>query len=261
MDPHVKSFAEHLADFRQLLLRLVFFLIVGVAVSTPLAPRIYELLKVPFERSELDVVLRVTEVGGGFSIFLRVGLWSGLLLSFPFLVVVLALYLLPVLHLRERQFAWKLGGASCCLFLFGSWMAYYWTIPVALRFMVRVETWMNTPAIFWEVTSYIRFVIRLLLAFGLAFQLPVLVVMLGTAGVVTVSQLRAGRCYIIVGLFALAMLVTPPDPFTMVLMAIPLVLLFEATVLILHGTGKRRDARDPLAPEAAPEQTSGSEES
>lgn len=243
MDPHVKSFAEHLADFRQLLLRIIICLGAGVAVTTPLAPRIYAWLKVPMERSGVDVVLRVTQVGGGFGVFLRVGLWSGLLVSFPFLIMALAWYILPALHGRERQLVWKLGGASCGLFVLGSLMAYYWTIPVALRFMVRVENWMETPAIFWEVISYIRFVIRLLLAFGMAFQLPVLIVMLGAAGLVTVSQLRAGRCYVIVALFVLAMLVTPPDPFTMVLMAVPLVLLFEITILILQGTEKHREGR------------------
>ena len=247
MDPHVKSFGEHLADFRQVLLRSLICLVIGVSIAIPFAPYVYQWLTIPFEQADLDVVLRVTEVGGGFSVFLRVGLWSGLLLSFPLLVVVAALYMLPALHVREKQLVWKLGGASCVLFLMGSGMAYYWTVPVALRFMVRVEDWMQTPAIFWEVTSYIRFVTRLLLAFGIAFQLPVLVVMLGAAGLVTVGQLRAGRCYIITALFVLAMLVTPPDPFTMVLMAVPLVGLFEVTIWILRALERKRQAPPPAA--------------
>ncbi len=247
MDPHIKSFAAHLSDFRKLLLHMLLCVVFGVVIATPFAPRVYQWLTGPFERSGLDVVLRVTEVGGGFSVFLRVSLWSGLLLSLPFLVVLLAAYLLPALYGVEKQWIWKLGGASCALFLLGSWMAYNWTVPVALRFMVRVEDWMQTPAIFWEVTSYIRFVIRLLLAFGMAFQLPVLVVMLGSAGLVTVSQLRAGRCYAITALFFLAMLMTPPDPFTMVLMAVPLVLLYEITIVILQaivGADKKAGVQD-----------------
>ncbi len=243
MDPHIKSFASHLADFRQLLLHILLCIVAGVLIATPFAPRVYQWLTVPFERSGLDVVLRVTEVGGGFSIFLRVSLWGGFVLSLPFLIVILAAYLLPALYGAEKQWIWKLGGASCALFLLGIWMSYNWTVPVALRFMVRVEDWMQTPAIFWEVTSYIRFVIRLLLAFGIAFQLPVLVVMLGMARLVTVSQLRAGRCYVITALFVLAMLVTPPDPFTMVLMAVPLVLLYEMTIVILQAIlGKDKKA-------------------
>lgn len=240
MDPHVKPFAEHFSDFRQLLLRLFVCVAAGMALAMPFAPRVYQWLKIPFERAELEVVLRVTEVGSGFSVFLRVGLWSGLFLSFPFLAVLIAQYLLPALHGRERELIWKIGGASAGLFLLGGLMSYFWTVPVALRFMVRVEDWMETPAIFWEVTSYIRFVIRLLFAFGMAFQLPILVVMLGMTGLISVQQLRAGRRYVITGLFVLAMVLTPPDPFTMVLMAVPLVLLFECTILILHGMERRK---------------------
>ncbi|MFU8779564.1 MAG: twin-arginine translocase subunit TatC [Kiritimatiellia bacterium] len=240
MDPHVKSFGEHLADFRRLLVQVLVCLFIGISVSLPLAPRVYAWLKIPFERSGLDVTLRVTQVGGGFSVFLRVSLWSGLLLSFPVLVVLVALYLLPALHERERWLAWQLGGASFGLFLLGSWMAYHGTVPVALRFMTRVENWMETPAIFWEVDSYIRFVVRLLLAFGVAFQLPVLIVLLGRAGFVTTQQLRSSRRYVITGLSVLAMLLTPPDPFTMVLMALPLIVLFEMTIWLLVGMDKAR---------------------
>jgi len=162
---------------------------------------------------------------------------------------LLALYLLPALHTRERQVAWQIGGGSFLLFLLGSWMAYYWTIPVALRFMVRVEDWMDTPAIFWEAAGYIGFVVRLLLAFGVAFQVPVLVVLLGIAGLISSGQLRAGRRYVITGLFVLAMVLTPPDPFTMVLMALPLVVLFEATIWLIWGIEKSRGTPLPAHPE------------
>ena len=249
IDPHVKSFMAHLADFRTLLVRVAICLVVAVSITMPAAPRIYVWLKVPFERSGLDVVLRVTQVGGGFAVFLRVALWGGLLLSFPFLVVILALYLLPALHDRERQMAWQIGGGSFLLFLLGSAMAYYFTVPVALRFMVRVEDWMDTPAIFWETASYISFVLRLLLAFGAAFQLPILVVLLGTSGLVSSDQLRAGRRYVITGLCVLAMLLTPPDPFTMVLMALPLVVLFEITIWLVFGLERRRGGAAPQPPE------------
>ena len=249
LDPEVKSFAAHLADFRGLLVRIALGLCLGICIAMPLAPRIYIWLKIPFDRSGLDVVLRVTQVGGGFAVFLRVALWSGLLLSFPFLVVFLALYLLPALHERERQVAWQIGGASLLLFLLGSGMAYYWTVPVALRFMVRIEDWMDTPAIFWETASYISFVLRLLLAFGAAFQLPILVVLLGTSGLVSSDQLRAGRRYVITGLSVLAMLLTPPDPFTMVLMALPLVVLFEITIWLVFGLERRRGGAAPQPPE------------
>lgn len=240
MNPHIKSFSSHLGDLRNLIIGIFGCLVGGVVLALPLAPYAYDWLRIPFERSGVDVVLRVTQVGGGFSVFLRVTMLSGLLFSFPLIVVLASRYLLPALHAHERHIATRAGIASFFLFLVGGWMAYHWTIPVALRFMVRVENWMETPAMFWETTGYIRFVIRILLAFGLAFQLPVLVVLLGAGGIVSAAQLRTYRRHVIVGLFVLAMLLTPPDPFTMVLMAMPLVILFEVTIWLVVGMEKRR---------------------
>jgi sec-independent protein translocase protein TatC len=239
MDPHVKSFGAHLVDLRGLLVKVFICLFLGVTVALPLAPRCYAWLKIPFDRADLDIPLRVTQVGGGFSIFLRVSLWSGLLICFPVLAGLIFHYLLPVMHRRERWLVWKLGGASCILFLFGSWLSYQWTIPVALRFMTKVELWMGTPAAFWEAASYIGFVVRLLIAFGIAFQLPVVVYLLGLGGFVTSAQLRLYRRHVICGLAALSMFLTPQDPYTMILMAVPLVILYEITIWLVFVAEKQ----------------------
>ncbi len=240
MDPQYKPFVEHLADLRAVLVRLAACLAGGMLVALPIAPYLFRLLRQPFDRADLGLALGVSAVGGGFAVLMRVTVWSGLILSFPFMVMVIGSYLLPALTDRERKLVQKLALASVLLFGVGTWMGFRWTVPVALRFMVRVENWMDTPSLFWETSGYIAFVLRLLLAFGLAFQVPLLLFLLGLAGIVRSDQLRERRRHAIVALLAGAMLLTPPDPFTMVLMGLPLVLLYEGTIWLMRLQELRR---------------------
>jgi len=112
-------------------------------------------------------------------------------------------------------------------------MGYFVTMPVALRMMFRINAWMRVSCEFVELSDYVSFVLRLLIAFGLAFELPVVVVVLGSIGVVSSDQLRAKRRHVIVGLLIAAMLLTPPDPLTQILMAGPLVLLYELCIWVV----------------------------
>ena len=100
-------------------------------------------------------------------------------------------------------------------------------MPVALKFMIRVNEWIGTSCEFWEEADYVSFVLKLLLAFGLAFELPVVVLALGSMGIVSSEQLRDKRRHVIIGLLVLAMFLTPADPYTMILMAAPMTVLYE----------------------------------
>jgi sec-independent protein translocase protein TatC len=106
-------------------------------------------------------------------------------------------------------------------------------MPVALRMMFRINDWMRVSCEFVELGNYVSFVLRLLIAFGLAFELPVVVVVLGSIGIVSSDQLRARRRHVIVGLLIVAMLLTPPDPLTQIMMAGPLVLLYELCIWVV----------------------------
>jgi sec-independent protein translocase protein TatC len=115
-------------------------------------------------------------------------------------------------------------------------------IPTALKAMFRVSEWMNAAPDFVRLPDYVSFVLKLLIAFGLMFELPIVVLALGAMGLVSSPQLREYRRYVIVGLFISAMLLTPPDPFTQVLMAAPMTLLYEACIWILWLHEKRSSA-------------------
>jgi sec-independent protein translocase protein TatC len=243
LDPLIKPFWDHLQDLRLVLIQSAVFLAIGWVAAIPLAPRMLAWLRDPYVRAGLEnvVSLRVAQVGGGFDIMTRVVCWSGLLFSLPFILVVAGRFVFPGLSARERRLVCLGGGVSIGLFIIGVWMAHRWTLPVAFQLMRQIEVWMGTPAIFWETGNYVSFVLTLLLAFGVAFQFPMLVFILGAVGIVNSTQLRDKRRHVIVGLLVVAMLMTPgPDPFSQVLMAAPLIVFYETAIGLVWLRERRR---------------------
>jgi len=234
-EPVVKPFVEHLEDLRRMLMGAGLFLALALLVAVPLAPFTVALLKIPYRRSGLDTALQISQVGGGLSILMNTVLWSGLLISVPFLLVSVGSFVFPGLSVREKRIAIRGGAVSLCLFALGAAMAWHWTVPVALRLMAGIETWMGTPAAFWDTAGYVSFVLKLLLAFGMAFQLPLLVYTLGSLGIINSRQMRDKRRHVTVGLLVIGMIMTPPDPFTMILMAAPLIALYEICIWLVRA--------------------------
>lgn len=229
----VKPFLDHLEDLRQALMWIGVFLMLGVLIAIPLAPYVVALLKIPYQRAGVDIALQITQVGGGVAIMMNTVLWSGLLFSFPFIIAVAGKFIFPGLSARE-QTAIRIGGAaSLGLFTLGVWMAWQWTVPVALQLMAKIEAWMGTPAAFWDTAGYVAFVLKLLLAFGATFQLPLLIYVIGSLGIINSRQMRDKRRHVTVGMLVIGMLMTPPDPFTMILMAMPLILLYEICIWLV----------------------------
>lgn len=245
-DQHSKPFVHHLDDLRRTVLWVAGFVATGMAIAIPLAPVILRWLKVPYYRAGLEdvIALRVMQVGGGLAIAMRVVVWSGLLMSLPFIVLAIGSFIFPGLTRHEKRAIMRGGGFSIGLFGAGVWMGFRWTVPVALQMMSRIESWMGTPAEFWETPGYVAFVLRLLIAFGLTFQLPVVILILGNLGILSSRQLRDKRRHVIVALMVLAMLLTPSDPFTMMLMAAPLVVLYEICIWLVWSRERRSRGRD-----------------
>jgi sec-independent protein translocase protein TatC len=118
-------------------------------------------------------------------------------------------------------------------------LCYFITLKVALQMMFRINAWMGLSTEFVELGNYVAFVLKLLIAFGLAFEMPVVLLALGGAGLVTSKQLREKRRHVIVGLLVLAMILTPPDPVTQMMMAVPLVCLYELCIWLIFAKEKR----------------------
>ncbi|MBN1269509.1 MAG: twin-arginine translocase subunit TatC [Kiritimatiellae bacterium] len=242
-DAEVKPFLEHLEDLRRMLIRCIIALALAMLVCIPFTPGILDLLKAPLGAavSDPDRFLRSLEVVGAFSITMRIAFWSGLLLSAPLLLLFIGAFVFPGLKQREKEVVLKASGFAIGLFVLGVLIGYFLTLPVALRLMFRWHEWLGVRAE-WVVTSYVAFATQLLIGFGLAFELPVVVLVLGRLGIVNSDQLRAKRRHVIVLALVIGMLLTPPDVPSQLIMAIPLVLLYEICIWIVWA-GERRDRR------------------
>lgn len=182
-----KPFLEHLGDLRTMLIRLAAFLGLGMLVALPLTPWILEILKHPLSRTDVnpDRFLVVLDVTGGISIAMRVMFWGGVIISLPAMAWAVADFVFPGLRKKERAAVVNSMGFATVLFVAGVAMGYFIALPVALKMMFSVNEWVGVACPFMNVGDYVSFVLRLLACFGIAFELPVLLMALGMAGVVS----------------------------------------------------------------------------
>lgn len=240
-----KPFLHHLEDLRRTLLWCVAAFALGLLAAIAPAPLILDWLKVPVARAGVDpdTFLKVIRVTGGFAITMRIVFWSGLLVSLPVMLVAIAWFVFPGLTRRERRAVTVAVGAAAFLFAGGVSLGYFLTLPVALRWMLRINAWIGVSCEFVELSDYVAFVLKLLIAFGLACELPIILLTLGSLGIVSSDLLRSKRRHVVVGLMVVAMLLTPPDPFTLLMMAAPMTLLYELCIWLIWLQERRRAAQ------------------
>jgi len=242
---------EHLVELRK---RLVYSLLafagcflVGFYFSKP----IYAFLTEPLAHALVghpNNHLIYTAVYETFFTYVKVGMFAGLCLAFPIIASQIWMFVAPGLYKHERHAFLPFLLASPVLFIAGAGFVFYIMLPFALRFFLGFETpgTANTLGIqlLAKVSDYLDLVTTLIFAFGLTFQMPVLLSLLGRVGIVSAAMLRKFRRYAIVGIFALAAIVTPPDLFSMVSLAIPLTLLYEVSIWCVALIERRRAQGD-----------------
>lgn len=244
LEDQPKPFLEHLAELRTTLLGSLAAWLIGMAIVMPFTPGLFTLLRAPLAKitAHPEQFLRSLEITGGFAIALQIVLWGGLLVSAPFITFLLARFIFPGLTRQERKVITGALGFVVALFILGVGIAYYITLPVALNIMFGLHAWLDIRAE-WTAVSYVAFAVKLLLAFGLAFELPVVVVVLGYLGIVSATFLRAKRRQAIVIILIMAMLLTPgPDIFSQLVMAVPMMLLYEACIWLIWLAERKRTA-------------------
>lgn len=239
---HEQPFWEHLEDLRRTLMLCIGSLVLGMAIALPLAPTILGWLKRPLAMGgyDPDQLLGVFQVAGGFTVAMRIMLWGGTVLAFPGIVAAVAGFVFPGLVPRERRIIGMALAVASALFAFGVALGYWVILPLTFGVMENANRWMGFSWKIIEVGDYISFVLKLLIAFGAAFELPVIIFVLGYLGIATSAWLRHCRRHAIVVLLIVGAVLTPPEPVTMMLMAGPLVALYEGCIWAVWLVERRR---------------------
>lgn len=236
------GFIGHLMELRDRLLRSVLVVLFVFLFAFPFANDIYHLLSLP-------VVNNLPEGGsmiatGVISPFLtpiKLAFIASIFVAFPYLIFEAWAFVAPGLYKHEKKLALPLIVSSALLFYIGIVFAYYVVMPNVFRFMMSMalEGVNHSP----DITYYLDFALKLFFAFGIAFEVPIATILLVVAGITTPQSLAEKRPYIIVGAFVFGMLLTPPDPASQVMLAIPMWLLFELGLLLSRFI-KKPEAED-----------------
>ena len=237
---------SHLIELRSRLLKAVAAVVAILLVLIPFANRLYTELAAPLvARLPEGAHLIATEVASPFVTPLKLAFYAALFIGMPMILSQLWAFVSPGLYKHEKRLARPLLVAAMGLFYLGCAFAYFLVLPAAFRFLTAVTP--QGVEMMTDISHYLDFVMLMFFAFGLCFEVPVAVVVLAAVGVVDVKQLRSGRRYAVVGAFAIAAFITPPDITSMIMLAIPMCVLYELGVLAV-GWLVRPPA--PAAPDA-----------
>ncbi|HCO39069.1 MAG: twin-arginine translocase subunit TatC [Aquificota bacterium] len=222
---------EHLRELRSRLIKSIIAFLIGTGVAFYFASYIFEILKEPVKRSYPKVELITLSPTEPLFILLKISVVFGFILSSPVILYQLWRFVEPALYPNEKRLIIPLTFFSIILFLLGGAFSYFLALPMALKFLLGIGLSQLQATPFLSVDLYISFLLKMIIGFGIAFELPVFIFLLQRAGIVSEEQLKAFRKYFIVIAFVAGALIAP-DVTTQILMAVPLILLYEISLLV-----------------------------
>lgn len=231
------TFISHLVELRDRLLRAIVAILVFFVVLMPWAGDIYDLLALPMMNTLPEGTNMIaTGVVTPFFVPVKVTLLVAFLIALPYVLHQAWAFIAPGLYAHERRIGLPLVLGTTLLFLLGMAFCYFFVFGTVFKFIndFAPASIMVAP----DIEEYLSFVMTLFIAFGITFEVPVVVILLVKAGVVSVAQLKEARPYVIVGAFVIAAIITPPDVISQFMLAVPMILLFEVGIVIARMLSK-----------------------
>jgi len=251
-DDNIKksSFVEHLTELRSRILKSVIFLFIFFIVCYFFSEDIYNFLISPYaeavKNDDINRRMIFTALHETFITYLKVAFFAAMFLSSPILITQIWKFIAPGLYKNEKRALLPYLVATPILFLLGAMLVYFLIMPLAIKFFLSFETSMQSNSLPIQleakVNEYLSLIMRLIFAFGISFQLPVLLSLLARVGFVDSEYLKKKRKYVVVIIFAVAAVLTPPDPITQIGLAIPLLILYELSIISVKLIEKKNNA-------------------
>lgn len=231
------TFISHLVELRDRLLRAILAVIVVFLCLFPWARDLYAILAKPLIAAlPVGGQMIATDVVGVFLVPVKVAFLVAFVIALPYVLYQVWAFVAPGLYIHEKRLVGPLVVTSWALFLVGMSFAYFLVFPVVFKFMASIApegvAWMT------DIDKYLSFVLTTFVAFGVTFQVPVVVIVLVRVGVVSVEKLKDIRPYVIVGAFIIGAIFTPPDVISQVMLAVPLWLLYELGIVAARMIGR-----------------------
>jgi sec-independent protein translocase protein TatC len=235
-----ENFISHLLELRTRLLRIVIGLVVVFVALFPFANHIYTLLAAPLlAKLPLGGQMIATGVTTPFFVPMKVAMMAAFLISLPHTLYQIWAFVAPGLYTHEKKFMIPMIIFSSFLFLLGMSFAYFLVFPVVFGFIVGTAP--DGVAVMTDIGNYLDFVMTLFFAFGLAFEVPIAVVMAVRFGWVGIPALRDARGYVVVGAFVIGAIFTPPDIISQFMLAVPMWLLYELGIIVAIFTKQKAE--------------------
>ncbi len=243
-----KSFIDHLSDFRLTIIKIILSLIIGTGVCFYFAPSLLTSLKAPLMKilanlpndSTPKFILQTLNPTGSFLMAIKISFFCGLLTTLPINLYFLGAFIIPALTKQEKGKIIPAFFIGTILFFLGVLFCYKLVLPISLEFLWNFSDWMEITNN-WTIEYYVSFATQFLLIFGFIFELPIVILTLVKLNILSYRILTQYRRYVIVIVFVTAALLTPPDIFTQLLMALPLIVLYEISVLGAFFIDKKKN--------------------
>lgn len=235
---------DHLLELRTRLLRCILAVLIVFCSLAYFAQDIYQYMAEPLLATmPNDTQMIATDVASPFFAPFKLTIVISIFIAIPVILYQLWGFIAPGLYKNEKRLIAPLMIGSSLLFYLGICFAYYVVFPVIFAFFSSVAP--EGVTIATDITSYLDFILKLFFAFGVAFEIPIAIILMCWTGITTVKNLKEKRPYIVVGAFVIGMLLTPPDIISQTLLALPMLLLFEVGLIIASFYQKKDDAVEP----------------